>query len=160
MTIGQTVAKGGSSLGSIIGKGIIAGLAGTLAITISQMIEMKITKRKPSSTPADAADKVLDIEPTEDGSKQKLSQQVHWAYGTGWGVMRGLLSAAGINGWAATGLHFAAVEGTAMAMLPGLNLAPPVKKWGAKEIGKEMLHHAVYAIAAGLVFDAISKRRS
>ena len=38
-----------------IGKGLMAGAAGTLAITLSQMIEMKITKRKPSTAPADAA---------------------------------------------------------------------------------------------------------
>jgi hypothetical protein len=41
-----------SSLASAIGIGMIAGLAGTLAITISQMIEMKITKRSMSKAPA------------------------------------------------------------------------------------------------------------
>ena len=33
-----------------IGKGLMAGAAGTLAITLSQMIEMKITKREPSDS--------------------------------------------------------------------------------------------------------------
>ncbi len=33
-------------LGSVIGKGLIAGLAATAAITISQMIEMKITLKR------------------------------------------------------------------------------------------------------------------
>ncbi len=44
-------------LGTAIGKGLIAELAGTLAMTLSQMIEMKTTKRKPSTAPADAVKK-------------------------------------------------------------------------------------------------------
>lgn len=41
-----------------LGKGIIAGLAGTAAISISQMIEMKISGREPNDAPAEAVNKV------------------------------------------------------------------------------------------------------
>jgi len=40
-------------------------------------------------------------------------------------------------------------------MLPAIDVAPPVKVWGGKEIGKDGLMHLVYAVAAGLVYDAI-----
>ena len=141
--------------GSAIGKGLIAGLIGTAAITVSQMIEMKITKRKGSTVPADAASKVLDIKPATVADKQKFSQEVHWTYGTLWGVARGLLSLAGVKRWTATTAHFAAILGTAMIIEPALKVAPPVKEWSKEDILKDMLHHAVYAIAAGLVYDAI-----
>ena len=133
--------------------GIMAGLAGTVAITISQMIEMQITERKAGTGPANAVEKTLDIYP-EPGTKKRLSQQVHWTYGTMWGIVRGILSAAGINKWVATGVHFGAITGTAMAMAP-LEGQKPVKQWTAKEVSVDILHHAVYAMAAGLVFDAI-----
>ena len=56
----------------------MAGAAGTLAITLSQMIEMKITKRRPSTAPADEAEKVLDVKPATEADKSKFSQEVHW----------------------------------------------------------------------------------
>lgn len=141
-------------LGAAIGKGFIAGLAGTIAITISQMIEMRITKRKASNAPARAVEKALHIEATP-GNNEEFSNEVHWVYGTSWGVMRGLLSIAGITGFAATSLHLAAIWGTAATIQPKLDIAPPLSEWEPKDIAIDILHHAVYAIVAGLVFDAI-----
>ena len=137
-----------------IGAGLIAGFAGTIAITLSQMLEMKIRGRKASTVPADAATKVLDIQPKE-GKKNHFSNQVHWIYGTTWGIARGLFGAAGLRGWSATGLHGAAVLGTAMVIEPALKVAPPITEWSKEDIAMDVLHHAVYAIAVGLVFDAI-----
>lgn len=141
-------------LGAAVGKGLIAGLAGTVAITISQMIEMKITNRKPSNAPADAVEKALHIEATP-GNKEDFSNEVHWMYGTSWGVMRGLLSLAGITGFAATTLHLASIWGTAATIQPQLDIAPPLSEWDPKDIAIDIFHHAVYAIVAGLVYDAI-----
>lgn len=143
------------ALGAAIGKGLIAGAAGTLAITISQTIEMKITKRKPSDAPAKAVNKALHIRPTDERKKEEFSNEVHWVYGTLWGVTRGLLSLLGIKGYAATAVHAAAVWGTAITIEPKLKIAPPVTKWKSKDIAIDILHHSVYAFAAGLVFDAI-----
>jgi len=138
-----------------LGKGIIAGLAGTAAISIAQMIEMKITKREPSDTPAKAVNKVLNVEATDEAHKEQFVQQVHWTYGTLWGVTRGVLDLCGMKGMPGTAAHWAAVWGTEMIMLPSIDVAPPVKEWGAKEISKDGMLHLVYAVAAGLVYDAI-----
>lgn len=142
------------ALGAAIGKGLLAGLAGTVAMTLSQMIEMKITKRKPSNAPADAVKKTLHIVP-EPGHKKTFSNGVHYAYGTSWGVIRGLLSLAGITGFAATSVHLAAIWGTAISIETALDIAPPVTEWASKDISIDILHHAVYAIVTGIVFDAI-----
>jgi hypothetical protein len=141
-------------LGAAIGKGLIAGFAGTIAITASQLIEMRITKRKASQAPAKAVTKTLHIEATP-GNKEEFSNEVHWVYGTSWGVMRGLLSMAGITGFAATSLHLASIWGTAVTIQPKLDIAPPLAEWEPKDIAIDILHHAVYAIFTGLVFDAI-----
>ncbi len=141
-------------IGAAIGKGLIAGLAGTLAMTVSQLIEMRITKRRPSSAPADAVKKTLHIEATP-GNKTEFSNEVHWVYGTTWGVLRGLLSLAGLTGFSATSAHMVAVWGTAITIEPKLGIAPPINEWEPKDIAVDILHHAVYAIVAGLVYDAI-----
>ncbi|MGI4752074.1 MAG: hypothetical protein ACRYFB_15680 [Janthinobacterium lividum] len=147
-----------NELGTAIGIGIMAGIVGTAAITISQMIEMKADGRKPSTAPVDAVSKVLDMKPTDEENKAKVSQQIHWAYGTSWGVVRGLISLTGLKGWKATLVHFAAIWGTEMVMLPSLDIAPPATEEDAQTISIDGLHHVVYAVAAGLAFDAMAKK--
>ena len=136
-----------------IGAGIIAGFAGTVAITVCQMIERKITDRKEDAGPANAVEKTLDIQP-KPGTKKKLAKRVHWVYGTSWGIIRGLLGVCGFNKWVATGLHYGAITGAAMAVAP-LEDQNPVEDWSLKEIAIDLGHHAVYALTVGFVFDAI-----
>lgn len=139
-----------------LGKGILAGLAGTAAITVSQMIEMKINDREPSAAPAEAASKVLDVEAVNEEKKMKFAQEVHWSYGTSWGLGRSMLGLAGVKGLPATLAHFASIWGTAMTMQPALDVAPPLKDWKAKTIATGGVHHLVYAVVSGLVYDNIS----
>jgi hypothetical protein len=145
-------------IGTGIGVGLIAGLAGTIAITLSQEIEMKITGRAESTGPAKAVEGTLDLRPAP-GTEKKLSWEVHWVYGTLWGAVRGLLGITGINKLAATSVHYAAITGTAMAMAP-LEGAEPVNKWKPKDIAIDMAHHAVYALTVGCVFDALYNSKS
>jgi hypothetical protein len=139
-----------------IGKGIVSGLAGTLAITISQMIEMRLSGRKPSTAPADAAGKVLGVQPRDQAGKTRFANVIHWAYGTAWGLARAALGGTRRGRLWAPLAHLAAVQTTAMLVLPGLDVAPPATKWGAKAISKEVLHHTVYATAADATYRALS----
>lgn len=147
-------------LAEALGKGLLAGLVGTVAITASQMIEMKFTGRGQSSVPADAASKVLGVQSVNEEEKTKFATLVHWAYGTSWGTFRGLLSEAGIKGWPATASHFIAIYGTAMIIQPTLEVAPPLREWDSKTLISGGIHHAVYSLTAGMVYDALDKIRN
>ena len=153
----ENIEKKAGKLGSAIGRGLIAGLAGTAAITISQLIEMKIHQREPSFAPADAACKALGIEASQREQRAKLSREVHWTYGTLWGVPRALLSMAGITKLPATAIHFGAIFYTALTIQPDFEVSPPVQEWSKKDIAIDAVHHAVYAMVAGLIFDSINK---
>lgn len=142
-------------LAGAIGKGLLAGLAGTAAITLSQMIEMKITKREPSEAPVKVASQVTGAAPADESQKGKLSNEIHYAYGTSWGVVRGLLGLAGLKGLPATLVHFGAIWATELIMLPKYDAAPPVDEQEPKSVAIDALHHAVYAVAAGLAYDAL-----
>src|SRR5262249_58074511 len=77
-------------------QGLVAGFAGTAAMTISSTLEARLRGRAPSSAPARATAKVLGIASFEDGIAQaRFNDLSHWGYGTGWGRVRGLLAAAG-----------------------------------------------------------------
>lgn len=141
------------TLASSVGKGLFAGLAGTAAMTASSTLEMKVRGRAGSSAPADAAQKVLGIEPVDDSAKERFSNMMHWGYGTGWGTVRGVLAAAGLSGLPATTLHFLAIWGSETVMLPTLGVAPPISEWGAKEVAVDILHHLVYAISTNAAYE-------
>ncbi len=146
-----------SQVGTAIGVGLIGGLVGTIAMTICQRIDMKITGRKGSVTPAKAVQEALDIKPVSESKTKELTTNVHWVYGPSLGVVRGLMHLLGINGLAATSAHFAAVWATELIMLPSLRVAPPVTKESPETIAKDAMYHGVYALGTGLVFDAIIK---
>ncbi len=93
------------------GKGLFAGAAGTAAMTVSSTLEMKLSGRPASQTPAQAAEAVLQVEPKDEKSEAQFSNLVHWGYGTGWGAVRRLLASAGLSGPAATAAHLGLVWG-------------------------------------------------
>ncbi|HLV22201.1 MAG TPA: hypothetical protein VKZ49_15015 [Polyangiaceae bacterium] len=140
------------------GRGLAAGAAGTAVMTAVQMLEMKLQNREPSTVPAQAVEKLTRVQPKNEAQELRLANATHWLYGTSWGLPRALLSATRLGGIGATLSHLALVWGTAAWMLPALELAPPVKKWGKKQIAIDVLHHAVYAGATGLAFRWLTRR--
>jgi hypothetical protein len=147
-----------SNIASAIGKGLVAGFAGTAAMTISSTLEAKIRGRAPSSAPARATAKMLGIKEFEDDiAKARFNDLSHWGYGTGWGVVRGLLGATGMSPRAASAAHGAAVWGSAQVTLPALDVAPPSVFWGADEVAIDAFHHAVYATATGAAYRLIDR---
>ena len=137
-----------------VGKGLFAGVTGTDAMTVSSTPEMKIRDRQASDAPAEAAGKVLGVEPTGDSEQARFSNLVHWGYGTLWGTVRGLIDAAGLKGKEAAAAHFLAVWGSEQVMLPTLGVASPFWQWGAKEVAIDAFHHLVYAGATGVAYAA------
>ena len=148
-----------STLASNVGKGLVAGFAGTAAMTVSSSIEARIRHRAASSAPARATAKVLGIKEFEDDiAAARFNDLSHWGYGTTWGIVRGLLATAGLSPRAATAAHGAAVWGSAAMTLPLLEVAPPFVFWGRREVAIDLWHHAVYATATGLAYRLIDER--
>jgi hypothetical protein len=149
-----------NTVATAIGRGLLAGFAGTAAMTASSTIEARLRGRAPSSAPARATAKVLGIKEFDDDlARARFSDLSHWGYGTGWGVVRGLLGATGMSPKAASAAHGVAVWGSAQVTLPALEVAPPVIFWGAEEVAIDALHHTVYALATGLAYEALSDGR-
>jgi hypothetical protein len=147
-----------SRIAANIGKGLVAGLAGTAAMTVSSSVEARLRHRAASSAPARATAKVLGIKEFEDAvAAARFNDLAHWGYGTAWGVARGLLGSAPLSPRGATAAHGAAVWGSAAVMLPALDVAPPFVFWGRKEVAIDLWHHAVYAAATGLAYRLLDR---
>ena len=145
-------------IASTVGKGLVAGAFGTLVLTATTTAANKLRNKEPSTTPADAGGKVLQIQPRNEEGKQRLNQVMHFGYGTAWGVPRAVLGMLGLRGMLATLAHFVAVWGAELGMLPGLKVAPPPTKWEKEELALDAFHHLVYAGATTLAFNFLDRR--
>ena len=141
-----------------VGKGLAAGLVGTAAMTISSSVDAKLRHRPPSSTPARAASVVLGVAPVDERGERRFNRVVHWGYGTGWGAVRGLLGAVGLEGPPAAIAHLAAVWGGEQAMLPATGASPPATKWAGNEVAIDLWHHVVYVTATELAYRWLDRR--
>ena len=147
-----------NTLATSVGKGLVAGFVGTAAMTVSSSLEARLRRRAASSAPARATAKLLGIREFEDEiAEARFNDLSHWGYGTSWGIARGLLAVVGLSPTVATAAHGAAVWGSAQAMLPALEIAPPFVFWGKKEVAIDLLHHAVYATATGLAYSLVDR---
>jgi hypothetical protein len=149
------------TLAASIGRGLVAGMAGTAAMTVSSTAEARMRHRAPSTAPARATAKVLGIKEFDSALAQaRWNDLSHWGYGTGWGVVRGLLDVAGLSPRAATIAHGAAIYAAAQVTLPALEIAPPAVFWGVREVAIDALHHTVYATATGVAYTLIGDGRA
>ena len=149
-----------TKLSTAVGDGLVAGFLGTAAMTVSSTLEARLRGRAPSTAPARATATALGISDFEDDiARARFNDLSHWGYGTGWGVVRGLLGAAGLPARKATAAHGAAIWGSAAVTLPALEIAPPFVFWGKEEVAIDLFHHAVYAVATGLAYEVIAAGR-
>lgn len=141
-----------------IGVGIVAGMVGTAVMTAAQLIEMQITGRKSSDTPYKAVKKTFGIEAQTEEDKELITNATHIAYGTTWGVPRGIMAVLGVRGAAGTTAHLGAVWGTEISLLPAMNVIEPVTTWKPKAIATDVMFHAIYVLVAGVTADVLAKR--
>ena len=91
--------------------GLLAGFIGTIVMTVSEMVEMRLTGRPPSTVPGQVGAKTLGRDPNRVAHLERLSTGVHWLHGTSMGALRGLLALTGLGAVAATVVHYALVWG-------------------------------------------------
>ncbi|WP_420137516.1 PEP-CTERM sorting domain-containing protein [Sphingomonas sp.] len=140
------------------GIGLIAGLAGTAAMSLSQAIEMRLTKRAPSATPAKAVEAATGVDVPGDKDEARLSTAAHVAFGTGLGL--GLAAIEKVPEPSRVALFFLGSWGTGTALITGLGVSKPPTEWDRTELATDLVHHAVYAGSAALAFAGLRRLAS
>ena len=132
--------------------GMVAGAAGTVAMTITQRLEMSLSGRAPSTVPGQVgAHLVPGADPAAPGDVARLAGPVHWGHGIAMGAVRGVLDVTGLHGPAASATHFALVWGGDAALYDALGIADVPWRWSADELGADVLHEGVNADVTGAV---------
>jgi hypothetical protein len=136
-------------LATTIGRGLVAGVAGTAAMTVSSTVEARLRGRPFSTAPGRCGCQgPRDPRVRHRGRAQPLLQS----------RPRALLGRNGRGAARATAVHLAALWGSEQVMLPALSVAPPITFWGREEIAIDGFHHAVYAVSTGIAYEALRRR--
>ena len=137
-------------------KGLFAGLIGTIVMTLSQLLEIKLTGRQPSTVPGQVASKLLSLSPKNEHEMTSLSNKVHWVHGIALGAVFGLISLVGFTGFAAITIFFALFWTGDALLYAALGIAPLPWHWKANELITDLFHKGVYAIATGVTYQLIA----
>jgi len=146
-----------SELFGALGRGLVAGAVGTVAMTVSERLEMAVSGREGSQVPGKVGASLLPGKDPESASDvAQLNTAVHWTHGITMGALRGALDVAGLRGPEASLAHFALLWGGDAALYRALGVADVPWHWTPDELATDMLHKGVYAAVTGGVYDALS----
>jgi hypothetical protein len=141
------------------GKGLVSGVAGTLAMTITQRAELVPTSAAPSDAPATVAEKVsrqLGLGRIKRRDAPKANQGMHWVYATTWGIPYGIFAANSKLRPEVTGPAFGLVVWlVALGQQPAVGVAEVPWKRSLQSLGSEALFHVVYGVGAGAAMRAL-----
>lgn len=148
-----------SPLGAL-GRGLVAGAAGTAALTASQFVAAKVTGTEMPTAAGVVARRIAEgvfFKPVPDERLPVLNQAMHWTYGTAWGGVYGLAQSTLQLPAPHHGLLFGALLGTVgTAELPALGLMPPPWQVPPSALAINTFHHLMYGLAAAATFRALT----
>jgi len=143
------------SLAVNLGRGVLAGMAGSVVMTAFQkLVEMPISEREDSFAPAGLAEKLLPIHPQSRAGRWTLNYAAHTALGAMWGAAYGVAAHQGLRGARGAAATFAAIYAQDLVMIPALQLGKPWQ-WSRKDWTIDALDKVVVIAATGAIFDRV-----
>ncbi len=141
-----------------VGIGLAAGAIGTVALTLAERIEMKLTGREPSTVPGQVGAKLAGRDPNENAELvERLNGPVHWGHGIGLGAVRGLLDPAGLGPLAATLVFYPLVWGGDTALYRALGIADVPWRWDRADLLRDLYGKGVLAFATSGAYILLRK---
>ena len=139
-----------------VGRGLVAGGIGTVALTLAENAEIRLTGRQPSTVPGQVGVKLLGRDPqTEPEFVQRLSPIVHWSHGIALGGVRGLLDVVGLGRLTATLVFVPLVWGGDAGLYRALGIADAPWRWKRSELLTDLFGKSVLAVATSLAYIAL-----
>ena len=143
------------SAAEMVGRGVVAGLAGTVVMTAFQkLVEMPLTGRDDSYAPAEFAEKALSLHPRGARSRKRLNYATHLALGTLWGAAYGVAAHNGLRGQRGVAAVFATVYTGDVGLNTALGLYEP-SSWSGRDWAIDIVDKLVQAQATAVIFDQL-----
>ncbi len=136
-----------------LGRGVLAGLAGTVVMTAFQrLVEMPLTSRADSYAPARLVEHATSYAPRTAAGRRRLNETAHLALGTLWGGAYGVAASRGLRGQQAANVVFGVVYTGDLLLNTALGLYRPTE-WSVKDWAVDLVDKYVQARATGATFD-------
>jgi hypothetical protein len=140
-------------------RSVLAGVAGTAALSLSYVVERRLRHTRQadyddSLVPGDIVCSILHLHQVSREEEYAAGMGLRWAYGSGFGLLHGLLRRRAGEPWASLGFGGALVTLT-FTMFPLLGGTPPPWRWPRGYVTSELLTHAAYVGAVALVDDSL-----
>jgi hypothetical protein len=154
-----------------VARGLAAGLAGTAAMTAYQEVVAlvrgggsngKLRAWKEAPAPAQVGRRILKGVFQVQVPLEKaplLTNVVHWATGTAWGAVYGVVEGTVERPPLPMGAAFGAgVWAASYAQLVPMGIYKPPWKYSPATIALDLSYHLVYGVATAAAYEAISRR--
>jgi uncharacterized protein YndB with AHSA1/START domain len=141
-----------------VARGMAAGFAGGMAMSISTNVEMRLRGRPASDAPARALARVLGINAREKKRKQRLMLAGHFGTSVALGIARGGLARGGVRPGSAGAALFGLALLPDAVIVPALGATEPPWDWTAADVAVTVLHHGVYAAATDAAYALLEAR--
>lgn len=142
---------------------MVAGAAGTTALTLAYTAEHRLRKRRrgpldydDSLVPGQIVASVMHLPHVTAREDYELGMALRWGYGSAFGVMHGLLHRRLSEPWAAAAFGGMLMSAT-LTLFPLLGRTPPPWRWPADVLATSLGTHAAYVTAVAVVDDAVRR---
>lgn len=134
-------------------QGLLAGIAGVAAMTLSEKLEQLITKRPNSYVPAHTLQHLLGQSDKTDDDLTNWA--MHWGQGILLGAVRGIMAEKGIRGPVASFLfmNLRLLNDQAFENATGVGALPWT--WPKDEQAIDLIHKGIYAFVTGAIADSL-----
>jgi hypothetical protein len=140
-------------------RSVIAGAAGTAAMTLAYGLERRLRPRddRPldyddSLVPGEIVASVLRLSDVSTREEQELGTALRWGYGSAFGIYHGLLRRRLGEPWASL-IFGATLMSATFTLFPVLGRTPPPWRWSADVLATSLATHAAYVTTVALVDD-------
>jgi hypothetical protein len=145
-------------------RSIVAGCAGTTALTLAYAVERRLRRRSRRSldyddsvVPGQIVVSILHLPHVSRREEGELGLALRWSYGSAFGLWHGVLRRRYLREPRAS-LAFGTTLMTAtLTMFPLLGRTPPPWRWPPGYLLTSFATHAAYAVTAGTVDDALRR---
>lgn len=141
-----------------IRRGLAAGFAGAMAMSVSTNAEMRLRGRPPSDAPARVLSRLLRIDASTRRRKALLASGGHLATSLALGAARGAMAAAGMRPAPAGATLLGLALLPEILIVPALGASPPPWRWSANDSAISVLHHGVYAGVTNATYGMLERR--
>ncbi|HEX8975502.1 MAG TPA: hypothetical protein VF781_03225 [Solirubrobacteraceae bacterium] len=144
-------------------RSVLAGAAGTAALTLAYAVERRLRgrRRRPldyddSLVPGQIVVSILHLPHVTDREEDELGLALRWSYGSAFGIAHGLLRRR-LPEPLATGAFGAILMSATLTMFPLLGRTPPPWRWPPGFLATSLTTHAVYAATVGCTDDRLRR---